>query len=425
MLRHIVKNSKQLEAFLLALHLNLYEPQRRHILNLMDALLVCQGKKTLSALHRQLVTPPSDVYALCDCLRESPWQGHQVRQQAKPYLVKQLFAQAEARGEAHILYISLDDSLTEKDQATDHLEAVDWHLDHTESSTKMKHFKKGLVHVHLRLQIGSAEITVDWRLYLRERTVRRLNRKREQGKKLAFKTKYRLVREMLLDLAPLLQADYKVYVLFDSWYASAKLIKLCKRLGFEVLCAIKSNRKLNGVQIRDLARTLRQQPYERVILKADSKKPITYLVRSLNGRLENVPFDVCVLISKRHYGDKNPAYFLSTDTNLTVQEVLERYEHRWACEVDNLYLKTQLGLGDFRVRCVEATQKWYALVFLALAYLQLRLMEENSDQIQTLADVIRLHRTEQAHTVFRAACRMAKTRKMKTVMKRFFYSQAA
>jgi len=429
MLRQIFKNSKRLEAFLLALNLNLYEPQRRHITNIVDALLVCDEKKSLSALHRQLVNPPSDVYAVCDCFRDSPWDGAHLRHQAHPYVVHQLVAQAEARGEERVIYLSGDDSLTEKANDTEHLEAVDWYIDHRQSTKKKKVYKKGLVHVHLHMAIGAVEAAVDWRLYLRERTIRRLNRKRAPGTRRTFRSKYRLLRAMLLDLAPLLPEGYKVYVLFDSWYASANLIKLCKQLGFEVICAVKSNRTLNGIQLRDLARTLRHQPYEHLVKTADQekkKKPPTYLVRSVKGRINDVPYDVCVLISKRHYRDQHPVYFLTTDLSLTAQEVMDGYGHRWACEVDNLYLNTHLGLGDFRVQSVEATEKWYAVVFLALAYLQLRFVEEPSDDIQTLADVIRQHRAEHAQTVLRAVCQMARKRRhLKTVMKRFFYRAAS
>jgi hypothetical protein len=35
--------------------LSLSQPQRRHILNVADALLVCESRKTLAALQRQLV----------------------------------------------------------------------------------------------------------------------------------------------------------------------------------------------------------------------------------------------------------------------------------------------------------------------------------------------------------------------------------
>jgi hypothetical protein len=49
------------------------------------------------------------------------------------------------------------------------------------------------------------------------------------GRKGASVSKYALAREMLAELAELLPKGYPVYVLFDSWYASAKLIKFCRR----------------------------------------------------------------------------------------------------------------------------------------------------------------------------------------------------
>jgi hypothetical protein len=41
--------------------------------------------------------------------------------------------------------------------------------------------------------------------------------------------------------------------------------------------------------------------------------------------------------------------------------------------VDNFYVKQHLGLTDFRVQSYEATEKWFAVVFVALAFLQWRL----------------------------------------------------
>jgi len=64
---------------------------------------------------------------------------------------------------------------------------------------------------------------------LREKKVRQLNRQRAKEKRLSYRSKYNLAREMLLELDALLPAGSQVYVLFDSWYASAKLINLCLR----------------------------------------------------------------------------------------------------------------------------------------------------------------------------------------------------
>jgi hypothetical protein len=78
MLARILHNSPQLCTFLAQLNLNLYEPQRRHMLNLADALLVCEDKKTLAALQRQFMEAP-DAANMADFLRISPWQAQDVR----------------------------------------------------------------------------------------------------------------------------------------------------------------------------------------------------------------------------------------------------------------------------------------------------------------------------------------------------------
>jgi len=85
------------------------------------------------------------------------------------------------------------------------------------------------VYVEVHVQIGPIGFLFDTRLYQRERKVRRLNRDRDAGQRLHYRSKYNLARSMLEELAELLAKGHRVYVLFDSWYASAKLIKFCRR----------------------------------------------------------------------------------------------------------------------------------------------------------------------------------------------------
>jgi len=72
-------------------------------------------------------------------------------------------------------------------------------------------------------KIGFISFAINWRLYTREKTVRRINRQRPKEQRLKFQSKYRLARAMLAEIAPLLPDDFRVYILFDSWYSSAKL----------------------------------------------------------------------------------------------------------------------------------------------------------------------------------------------------------
>lgn len=415
----IISNSPVLLAFIVALQTKLSKPQRRHVLNVVDGLVVGEGNKTLSGLCRLFISAP-DPKAVADTFRESPWTAEMIRSSLKRFLVNTAFKLAQATGVEHLVFLSIDDSLTVKDKATRHLEAVDWHHDHTESTPKKPVYKNGTVFVLCRLHVGPFSFTVDLRVYMREKTVRQLNRKRPKDKYLRFRSKYSLAREMLAELETLIPNGYPVYVLFDSWYASAKLIKWCRRRDWHVICALKSNRCLNGENVRIHNQHLKHQRYTRVTLTAADNRSRTYLVRQVDGRLNDIPFDVRVFISKHSRRDRRPRYFISTDLSLSAYQVLSRYMKRWPCEVANLYLKTRLGLGDFRMRSFESIEKFLVLTWLALAFLEWRLAITQQPQTRNLADVIRQQRHQHARRTLRAACQMAiRTGDVDSVLERF------
>jgi hypothetical protein len=417
MLRRIVTNSIELVKFIFALGLTLSRPQKQHVLNLADALLVSDERKTIANLNRQLVEAKDDS-SVHHTFRDSPWQAADLRGKLLIFLMGTAVQLARSLGLDKVICLSLDDALCEKDRATTQLEAVDFHHDHNASSKKQAIYKNGSVYVVCHLKIGFISFTINWRLYLREQTVRRLNRNRPQAQRLKFRSKYQLARDMLAEIAPWLPADFQVYVLFDSWYSSAKLIKYCRRQQWHVIAGLKSNRCLNGKKVSQWQQELRHKRYERVTVPAADGSLKTYFVRTQQGRLNEVPFDVCVFISKRHPRSKAPAYFLCTDLTLTAQAGLVRYGDRWPTEVDNFYLKTRLGIADYQVQAFEAIEKFHAVVFLALAYVQYRLVQAlavqyqagahaTHDQPKTLADVIRLHRVEHDIQLLKAAAQLA------------------
>jgi len=407
LIKQIVQHSTKLIEFIVLLQLSLSKPQYRHVLNIADTVLVCElPHKTLTSLYDLLVDAPHPSNA-ADCLRISPWTASDLREPLREFTINDLmYLRSYLEGEA--LWVSIDDSLTRKDKGTTCLEAVDWHHDHTQSVGKKEAYTNGTQHVEVRLQLGNQAYVYDWGLYMREKKVRRLNHKREKGQRLSFRSKYSIVRTILADLKQRLPAGLSVYVLFDSWYASNKLLKFCHRQGWHVICAIKPNRTFDGVKLSQWNQRLKHQPYTRVNPTATDQRKQPYLVRSLKGKLKNVPFEVCVLISKRHSGDKHPKYFLCTDLSLSPQQILTFYRKRWPIEVDNYYVKQLLGLGDFRVHSYEAIEKWFAIIFLAYTYLQWRLNHTQPDErFKVVADVIRHHRQQHSHRVLEAACKFA------------------
>jgi hypothetical protein len=302
-------------------------------------------------------------------------------------------------GDASPIVISIDDSLGKKHKDTRHLEAVTYHHDHNASSPYRQVYSNGYLYVESHVQMGLLGFTFDTQLYLREKTIRKLNRQRQPGQRLPFRSKYRIARAMLVEMAAILPKGYPVYVTFDSWYASAKLIKLCRRQGWHVICALKSNRLLNGKSVKKHDQAFKHRRYTRVRVRAaDHSHTVRYFTRSLRGRIANIRDEVRVIISRRHPGSAYPKYFLSTDLSLSSQEALNIYRMRWPVEVDNLYLKEALGLGDFRLQSFEAIQKWFQVVLLALNYLQYQqaLAVAKTGKLRILADFIRIHRQEHA-----------------------------
>jgi len=424
MLTRILHNSEKLCTFVDQLDVKLSHPQYRHILNMADALLVCEDKKTLAALQRQFVEAP-DASNLADFLRISPWQADEVRTRLRAHQVAWLIAEAERTSAPKVLFLNIDDSLGKKDKNTHHLEPVDWFFDHSESTKTKPRFKNAFCYVVCTMRAGQNVATVDVQLYLRQKTVRRLNRKRPREERLSFRSKYRIARQMLVALRPLLPTGWRVYVQFDSWYASQRLIKYVRRQGWHVTCGLKCNRTLDGKRIDTHAQALKHRWYTRVTVTTADGDNRMYYVRRQDGRLANVPYDVRVYFSKRHPREKSPAYIVCTDLACSAKQALQGYTWRWSCETVNFFLKVQLGLEDFRIQSYSAVDKYIVVVHLAWAYVEHRFAQECSTHVKTYGDIIRRHRDEHAIDWLTGAIEVAaQTGDTELVLQRFLRLEA-
>jgi hypothetical protein len=396
-MKAIVQRSVAIVTFVGLLGLTLSAPQRQHVERLGDLLVVAPRRKTLAQLAFQELTGV-DPSNLADFFRISPWSPDDLRLPLLRFLIRYL--QQRNSDPNCPIYLTLDDSLTAKDKGTHRLESVDWHFDHNQK----RNIKAGS-HVVLRIHWGAFHFPLLWRPYLRESTVRRLNRRRKNTR-LRYKSKLELAREMLQQVVSFLPKTNPVYVLFDSWYTSAKLVKWIRQQGWHVIAAIKSNRKVSGRKLTDWHHDFKGRSYDRVSLELANQKKRTYCVRELDGRLPGVPGTVRVLLSQKGPGVQTPKFFLCTDTKLLAQEILRRYQLRWSQEVDYWYVKLQLGLGDFRLHSHEAISKWYAVVYLVLVYLywQKYEYEKAHGKTTSLSEVLARQREDHQRAVLRAAC---------------------
>ena len=86
----------------------------------------------------------------------------------------------------------------------------------------------------------------------------------------------------------------------------------------------------------------------------------------------------------------------------------------------NFYLKTPLGLADFRVRSYAAVDKYMVVVLLSWAYVERRYEQERSSQLKSYGDIVRRHREEHAVDWLSGALDMLReTGSMQQVLERF------
>lgn len=271
----------------------------------------------------------------------------------------------------HLLFLGVDDALCRKDVATQALEAVGLHYDHSVQRRQKGQCTNASRYVSVHLQLGSVQFALAWRLYLKRSQVKALNRQRRAHGQpvLAYHGLTELVLEMLREIAPHLPTTCRVYVLFDAWYDNHQLQRFLHAQGWHWICAARSNRRLGRYPLAQWWTHLGHQRITRVSMRSATRSHL-YSTRHTVGRLRRFPVPVKAIISKRARRDKTPAYFLCSDTSLSVRCILKYYGYRWSAEVDNWFLKERFGLADYRLHSVEAITAWHTLVFAAYVFIQ-------------------------------------------------------
>lgn len=276
-MKTVVRRAADIVTFLGLLAVSLHAPQRDHLLRFGDLLLLAPRRKTLAELAAQELdgVDPSN---LADFFRISPWEVDDLRIPLFVFILQYLRTRGIAPHEA--LFLTSDDSLAIKAKGTRKLESVDWQFDHNGH----RHGRASN-HVVLGIHWGAYHFPLLWRLYLRASTVRRINKKRQGKKKLRYFSKLERAQQMLEPVLPYLPAERRVYVLFDGWYTSAKLVQGIRGHGWHVIAGLKSNRKVPGQKLTEWHRAFKGRRYERVRVRLASGGERTYAVRSLQGRL--------------------------------------------------------------------------------------------------------------------------------------------
>ena len=160
-------------------------------------------------------------------------------------------------------------------------------------------------------------------------------------------------------------------VYFDSWYTCDKLLNLARSRGWYCIGALRRNRVLcadgESIQLRKYFEQLTGDPF--ATFDFVTVRGRDYMALRYEGRLKGVENAVVVMTMPvdANYNMKCLRAFVSMDTTLTNQEILDGYCERWPVEVFFRCFRMHLRFNKVQIRSLRGIRRFRDI--LAFAHL--------------------------------------------------------
>lgn len=145
-------------------------------------------------------------------------------------------------------------------------------------------------------------------------------------------------------------------VLYDSWYAAAKVMRLVRALGYDFVSQIKKNRKVNGISFSSLS------------------------VRSHHLFSGTIAGDIPI-----YYFKHEDKYYITSISHKSTKKIHAMYQIRWKIEEVFRFLKTVLKLE--KCQAIRITAQKTHLVGCILAYLIFQKEQQTNTSDQSLYQI--------------------------------------
>ncbi len=311
--------------------------------HLTSALAVCTKSKTIYNLHETMSNANKEKKSRSAYnwfIAEGDWDEDEIAQRKAD-----MFFEAVHLQEGDRILLIIDDTYNEKKGKC--TEGVGKFFDHS------KGYIWGNSLITSVLQAKGLFIPHKAKLYLKEE---------DAGPE--FKTKNQIaIKDIIKPLK--IPQGMKLIAVFDCWWYSAALIKTCRDLGYNVVCQIKSDKKISlnndkFLQVKSCASQFDETDFRKITISARGKKK-SYFVIDHKVWLDKTN-EVRLVISKEEM-DADAKYYISTDTDLTAKEILSIYEDRWNIETAHREANQKLGFKDYQLRSKQAIERFIQLVF--------------------------------------------------------------
>ena len=193
-------------------------------------------------------------------------------------------------------------------------------------------------------------------------------------RKEAVKKSTEALFDLLDDINPLQLCAQTL--LFDSWFAFPKVIKrVVSEYPLEVICMLKRMHRVHYTY--EGQKYTLTQLYKVVRKKRGRAKILASVVVSLGLDADEKEIQARIVFVRDRNRSKNWLAILSTDINLSEEEIVRLYGKRWDIECFFKVAKSHLALGkEFQCRSYDAMVAHTTIVFTRYIMLALRTREE-------------------------------------------------
>lgn len=357
--------------FLALLTKDLAKPATRHLTALLIALIIYDGRKNVAGLNRALFAPrhPSSLNRF---LSEAKWDEEsleQIRQAELNRRIRRYLKSHQAKGVKVPAFLCIDDTNNPKSGTRTPY-----------ASFQYNHLAGGLVRCYCLVTalvvIGPYAVPLALQLYRKQEDCVK------QGRLHDYVSKTELAARLIRGWQS--PNGTEPIVLVDSWYVCDEVIAAADNRHFTLIGGLKANRcvtpKPNArlLKLSEYAPLLPKSAYQLVTLEKQRVQVAGVNLFLKGGRAVKLVVSRQLVASKplksgiKHY---NYRYFISTEPNMTTQNLCEFYSIRWEIETFHANIKELLGLDHNQAWCERSVRRQWCLILLAYTYLALEAAE--------------------------------------------------
>jgi SRSO17 transposase len=354
------------------------KPQRKYFVTVLLALMLCQERRTLTALLRRILDARS-LSGLSRFFARAPWSEEEVAQtwrerfdaQVRPLVIFAHRSQEAkrpkkpGRPKATVVtgYLLLDDSTHPKRKGRK-MEGVGKHYSSTQKGQVLGHSLFQALYV-----LEGRQCPLPPKMYCTKSVC-------EKEKK-PFQSKIEMAVNTVRDFIAVEQTQ--THVLADSWFACGKLWKACRKRGFAISGGLKCNRNMRTldaegkvvyVRLSEYAASLTPDQFtECVWPSAAGGNPVfVHRVRTLVRKL-----GACQVLIVRPSADaslKQTRYFVSSLLEADTPTLLEILAIRWKIETFFDDLKELFGSDHYQMMSRASILRFWTLACCAYMFLE-------------------------------------------------------